>query len=132
MADDPDNNEITHTLLSRVIDLWIPEKPIPDKTDLMNYLVMSINRWLAWKYGPPPFEPFEYDGRPYPTKRPECLKGGQLDTRIWNAMVNDAHPTLEEMASHSDMELLRLPNFGLKSLKRLRELAGNGQVETLD
>jgi DNA-directed RNA polymerase alpha subunit len=87
----------------------------------MNHLIHSMNFWLEWKYNPPPAE---YETRPYP-ERPECLKGGQLDTRIWNAMVNGGHMSLEDMASHADYELLREPNFGRKSLKRLRELVAH-------
>ena len=112
-------NAATHWMLSRVVDLWMEGKSNTDKTDLMNYLIHHINVWLEWKYKPL-LE--EYPTRPYPT-RPECLKkGSKVDSRIWNVMVNCGYMTLEEMASHSDRELLHEPNFGWKSLKRLRDL----------
>jgi DNA-directed RNA polymerase alpha subunit len=130
MADYDSKSAATHFILSRVIDLWMEGKPDTDKTDLMNHLIHSMNFWLEWKYGPGASEYTTRPTLPYP-KRPECLKGGQLDTRIWNAMVNGGHMTLEDMSSHADYELLRAPNFGRKSLKRMRELAAEERVRRL-
>jgi hypothetical protein len=123
IIDDGENKSAaTHVLLSRVTDIWMPGKSEAEKTDLMNYLIHQINYWLEWKDSPPSAV-YELPTR-YPTMRPDCLYGGPIDTRIWNAMLNGGYPTLEDMASHSDAELLRAPNFGRACLKRLRELTG--------
>lgn len=110
----------THHYLSQAIDIWIPEKPWQEKTDLMNFLVRQMNVYLEWRYEPKTAP--QYDTREYPDHRPECLKKGNLDTRIWTAMVNDGHMTVEDLARLSDRELLMLPNVGRKTIKRLREL----------
>lgn len=116
----------THSLLSVMIDIWIPDKPRAEKTELMNYLIISMNQWLDWKYHRPP-EP-EYVPI-NPPERPAFLYGSQLDTRIWSAMRDWPFESFAAMAAASDKELLRMPNFGRKSLKRLRELAQQQELE---
>jgi hypothetical protein len=119
IIDDGENKSAaTHVLLSQVTDIWLPGKSDADKTDLMNYMIYQINYWLEGKYS----QPITLYERP--TERPACLYGGPVDTRIWNAMLYDGYPTLADMASRSDAELLRAPNFGRACLKRLRELTG--------
>jgi hypothetical protein len=122
IIDDGENKSAaTHVLLSRVVDIWIPDASEFDKTDLMNHLIHQINYWFAECKYSQSSTVYELPER-YPTERPECLHGGPVDTRIWNAMLCDGYPTLADMASRSDAELLRAPNFGRACLKRLREL----------
>ena len=68
-------------------------------------------------------EPLDWrDQRP-----PELPVGDRVSTRIWHAMCHNGL-SLKEIARMSDSELLMLPDFGRKTLKRLREVT-NGKVD---
>lgn len=47
-----------------------------------------------------------------------------FSTRTVNAMVNESIHSIEHLCQHTEWELLRIPNFGRKSLNEIKEYLG--------
>jgi hypothetical protein len=93
-------------LLSDIADILLRDKPATLKDEFVRAVEYAIDDWL------------HSIGKPWLMAQ----HWGTTDARIRVAMQNENCSDIHQLAKLSDAELLRIPNFGSGSLRRLREL----------
>ena len=57
---------------------------------------------------------------------------GEMTVRTANALLNDEIKTVQQLIEKKESELLRIPNFGRKSLRELQQLLANHNLKIGD
>lgn len=101
--------------LSEIAEFVLPDDGGNKRDSFVRAMTRHINDWLEFERA------YRLRTEAGGTRPPELPAGVAGNTRIWHAMCHNGL-SLKQIARMSDSELLALPDFGRKTLKRLREV----------